>query len=98
MSMLVMICASFSNSFKYFHTTDIFAGCISACLYLIVTSLFGTINSVFLLIRPNNFVCLTIGAFLVNTSSRYIIYTGIIVDGMIWHTGEAFPPLSAQTH
>ncbi len=46
-----MISAFFSDSFKYFHTADVFAALVPA--FDRITSLFGTIYSVFSLIQPN---------------------------------------------
>ncbi len=46
---LVMSFASFSDSFKYFHTADMFA---ALALFDCVTSSFGIIYSVSSLIRP----------------------------------------------
>ncbi len=73
--MLIMISAFFSDSFKYFHTADVFAALVPA--FDRITSLFGTIYSVFSLIQPNtDFGCRTFGAsltFKVGLSKKILI-------------------------
>ncbi len=74
--MLVMIFASFSDSFKYFHTADTFAALVRESIWLrhviVRYNLFGLFaysaehrKSIFCYFRPNNFGCRTFGASLV---------------------------------
>ncbi len=75
-----MIFVSFSDSFKYFHTADIFAALVRASIWsrhvIVLYSLFGLFaysaehrKRFFCYFRPNNFGCRTFGASLVLTMS-----------------------------
>ncbi len=76
LSVLVMVFASFSDSFKYFHTADTFAAVVRASIWsrhvIVRYNLFGLFaysaehrKSFFCYFRPNNFGCRTFGASLV---------------------------------
>ncbi len=63
----VMIFASFSDSFKYFHTADVFAALVRASIWsrhvIVRYNLFGLFAYYFFCyFRPNYFGCRTFGA------------------------------------
>ncbi len=81
--LLVMFFASFSDSFKYFHTADVFAALVRASIWLrhviVRYNLFCLFaysaehrNSFFCYFRPNNFGCRTFGASLVRARAPMV--------------------------
>ncbi len=78
---LVMIFASLSDSFKYFHTADVFAALVRASIWLrhviVRYNLFGLFaysaehrKRFFCYFLPNNFGCRTFGASLIFTEGN----------------------------
>ncbi len=84
LSVLVMFFASFSDSFKYFHTADTFAALVHKSIWshhvIVRYKLLGLFtysaehrNSFFCYFRPNNFGCRTFGASLMFLSAVWTL-------------------------
>ncbi len=92
--MLVMIFASFSDSFKYFHTADVFAALVRASIrsrhVIVLYNLFCLFvysaehrKRFFCYFRPNNFGCRTFRASLIK-----IFLSWQLSEGLAWYVHD----------